>query len=267
MCTILTIAGSDSGGGAGVQADLKTFEAHGVFGTSAITVLTAQNTVGITDIYEIKPEFVAGQINAVLDDFDIKAIKIGMLFSTEVIEAVKKALLNFKGIIVLDPVFVSKTNAPLLKEEAVDALKEMFDMATLITPNMHEAYRLFGYSVGVSDSLEVVRGQPCPVLIKNHQIQKEDESYSIDILYNKERKYIFETPLCSSASTHGTGCSYSAAITANLALGYTMIESIARAKRFIYFAVSSAPNIGKGTGPIAHKQGYNKMKIYYGEES
>ncbi len=260
MKVVLTIAGSDSSGGAGIQADLKTFEAHGVFGASALTALTAQNTSGVTDIYEVSPEFVAAQIKAVLDDFDVAAIKIGMLFSKEIIKVVQKELESYKGFVVLDPVFISKANSPLLREDAIEELKTLFYKASLITPNLYEAHRLFGYEIGHSDSLEQIRANPCPTLIKNHL----REDYSVDVLYTKDAKYVFETPLSKRNSTHGTGCSYSSAIAANLALGYGLHESIARAKRFIYFAIESAPSIGKGVGPIAHQEGYKKMKEYYG---
>ncbi len=266
MNVVLSIAGSDSSGGAGVQADLKTFEAHGVFGATAITVLTAQNTTGVTDIHQIKPEFVAKQIETALDDFDVKAIKVGMLFSTEIIQAVHKTLLEFKKPIVLDPVFVSRANSLLLREDAIEALKDMFNIATLITPNMYEAYRLFEYGIGNSDSLQNIKQLTYPVLIKNHLTERNEQHYSVDILYNGENKTVFETPLSLNNSTHGTGCSYSAAITANLALGCTLCEAIDRAKRFVYFAIESAPQIGEGAGPIGHGKGYKKMKEYYGEE-
>lgn len=265
MKVVLTIGGSDSGGGAGIQADLKTFEAHEVFATTAITALTAQNTVSVSDIHQPKSEFVSAQIKAVLDDFEVSAIKIGMLFSKEIIKTVYKELENYKGPLVLDTVFVSRTNSLLLRENAVEELKRLFEKATIITPNMYEAYRLFGYRTGCSESLEQLRSQPCPVLVKNHMTKKDDKEYSVDILYTKNSKHVFETPFSHQHSTHGTGCSYSAAIAANLALGYGLHESIARAKRFVYFAIDSAPSIGKGVGPIGHKEGYRKMKEYYGE--
>ncbi|HOI83588.1 MAG TPA: bifunctional hydroxymethylpyrimidine kinase/phosphomethylpyrimidine kinase, partial [Campylobacterales bacterium] len=182
---MLTIGGSDSGGGAGIQADLKTFEAHEVFATTAITALTAQNTVSVSDIHQPKSEFVSAQIKAVLDDFEVSAIKIGMLFSKEIIKTVYKELENYKGPLVLDTVFVSRTNSLLLRENAVEELKRLFEKATIITPNMYEAYRLFGYRTGCSESLEQLRSQPCPVLVKNHMTKKDDKEYSVDILYTK----------------------------------------------------------------------------------
>lgn len=265
MKVVLTIGGSDSGGGAGIQADLKTFEAHGVFATTAVTALTAQNTISVSDIHQPKAEFVSAQIRAVLDDFEVSAIKIGMLFSKETIKAVHKELEEYKGPVVLDTVFVSRTNSLLLRENAVEELKKLFSKATIITPNMYEAYRLFRYRTGCSESLEHIRSQPCPVLIKNHLTKKGENPYSVDILYTKDSKHVFETPLSQHGSTHGTGCSYSAAIAANLAIGYGLHEAIARAKRFVYFAIETAPSIGKGVGPIGHKDGYVKMKEYYGE--
>lgn len=266
MKTILTIAGSDSSGGAGIQADLKTFEAHGLFGASCITALTAQNTMGVYDIYKVEPKFIEAQIKSVLDDFDIKAIKIGMLFSQEIIEATKRALEGFKNPVVVDPVFISKSNSLLLKENAIESLKAIFEIAAIITPNMYEAYRLFGYVSGGTHSLETVKNLPFATLVKNHLVEKGGAPHSVDILYEKDSKTLFETPLSSKKSTHGTGCSYSSAIAANLALGYELKEAVARAKMFVYFAIEEAPMIGKGIGPIAHQKGYKKMKEYYGEE-
>lgn len=197
----------------------------------------------------------------------MSAIKIGMLFSKDIIKTVNQELDGFDGPIILDTVFISRANSLLLREDAIDELKNLFSKATLITPNMYEAYRLFGYSVGCSDFLNIIRAQPCPVLVKNHLTEKGGEPYSVDVLYTKDSKQIFETPQCHQTSTHGTGCSFSAAIAANLALGYTLYEAINRAKQFVYFAICSAPNLGKGMGPIGHKEGYKKMKEYYGEEA
>lgn len=255
MKVVLSIAGSDSSGGAGIQADLKTFEAFGVFGTTAITVLTAQNTTGVTGIVPIEPEFVVEQIKAVFDDFDVSAVKIGMLFDTPIIEAVTEIIKELNVPIVVDPVFISKAGSPLLKPEAVEALKKLCKYATVVTPNSYEAKGLFGYEFGDTDSLEEIFNFGIPILVKNHLLEREGQELSIDQLYMGRTKRVFTTPKVNSNNLHGTGCSYSSAIAANLALGNTLEESITIAKEFVYQALLHAPVIGKGNGPINHKEG------------
>lgn len=251
MKVVLSIAGSDSSGGAGIQADLKTFEAFGVFGTSTITVLTAQNTTGVQKIYPIDPIFVAAQIESILSDFKISAIKIGMLYSTEIIQMVQKIIEPLDIPIILDPVCVSKAGSPLLESNAISALRELSSHVTLTTPNLHEAYELFGYQIGNTDSLSTLINHPAPILIKNHLIN----NISADLLYSGHQKRVFTSEFIDSTSQHGTGCSYSSAITANLALGLTLEASIERSKRFITEAIRQAPAIGHGRGPINHKAG------------
>ncbi|MBD3808980.1 MAG: bifunctional hydroxymethylpyrimidine kinase/phosphomethylpyrimidine kinase [Sulfuricurvum sp.] len=251
MKVVLTIAGSDSSGGAGIQADLKTFEAFGVFGTSAVTVLTAQNTVGVQAIHPIPVSMILKQIESVVSDFDLSAVKIGMLFDTEIIEAITTFVKTLSIPVVLDPVCVSKAGSILLKHDAIGALEELSRHVTLSTPNLHEAYELFQYKMGDTDSLETLISHPTPVLIKNHAMG----NVSTDLLYFKHQKWIFTSELIDSTSQHGTGCSYSSAIAANLALGYTLEESIERSKRFITEAIRHAPPIGIGRGPINHKAG------------
>ncbi|MCK9491119.1 MAG: bifunctional hydroxymethylpyrimidine kinase/phosphomethylpyrimidine kinase [Sulfurimonas sp.] len=253
MKVVLTIAGSDSSGGAGIQADLKTFEAFGVFGASAITVLTAQNTMGVSGIYEVDPSFVKEQIQAVLKDFDVAAIKIGMLYSKEIIDLVKEIIKDLNIPIVLDPVFISKANSKLLQEDAIEAMKELFEHVLLITPNTYEAEVLFNYKFGDTPSLETIFCQSCKVLVKNHILEIRDEKISIDQLFFGHEKRVFQTPYIDSTSVHGTGCSYSSAIVANLALGKTLEESIEISKKFIHDAILKAPNIGHSRGPINHK--------------
>lgn len=251
MKILLTIAGSDSGGGAGIQADLKTFEAFGVFGTSAITVLTAQNTTGVQTIYPIDPLFIASQIESVLNDFKLSAIKIGMLYSADIIRIIQTMIEPLDIPIVLDPVCISKVGSPLLQNDAISALRELSSRVTLTTPNLHEAYELFGYRIGDTDSLSTLIHHPTPVLVKNHIMN----DISADLLYTGHQKRIFTSERIDSMSQHGTGCSYSSAIAANLALGYTLEESIERSKRFITEAIRHAPAIGHGRGPINHKAG------------
>jgi hydroxymethylpyrimidine/phosphomethylpyrimidine kinase len=255
MEVVLTIAGSDSSGGAGIQADLKTFEAFGLFGTSAITVITAQNTSGVTNIQAVDTDVIKNQIEAVLNDFDVKAIKIGMLFSKEIMECVEESIKELDIPIVLDPVFISKAGSKLLEDDALEKMKELFKYATVITPNMHEAKELYDYSFGDSASLEKIQNIPCPVLIKNQILDTPNGEKSIDMLIHAHQKKIFETPNLASKNTHGTGCSYSSAIAANLALGKSLEEAIDISKKFIYGAILNAPDIGHGAGPINHKKG------------
>lgn len=260
MKVALSIAGSDSSGGAGIQADLKTFEAFGLFGTSAITVVTAQNTTGVKSIESLSVGFIKEQIASVLEDFDVAAIKIGMLYSKEIIEAVHEIISTLKIPIVLDPVFISKVGSPLMKSDAIEAMKKMFVHVTLITPNIHEANLLFGYKHGDSDSLKEIMSAPCPVLIKNQLLEMPRGEISIDQLYFGHEKRVFESPMIKTTNLHGTGCTYSSAIAANLALGKTLEEAIAISKEYVYQAILNAPNLGHGAGPINHKVETNITK-------
>ncbi|MDY0122225.1 MAG: bifunctional hydroxymethylpyrimidine kinase/phosphomethylpyrimidine kinase [Sulfurimonas sp.] len=257
MKVVLSIAGSDSCGGAGIQADLKTFEAFGVFGASALTVITAQNTTGVRALEVLSPEFIKKQIEAVLEDFEVSAIKIGMLYSVTIIQAVAEVIKDLYIPIILDPVFISKAGSPLLKPEAIEEMKTLFEYATLITPNMYEAKELFGYTHGDTSSLVAVQSAPCPVLIKHQLLEMPGGAVSIDQLFKDGRKAIFKSPAIDTTNLHGTGCSYSSAIAANIALGKTLEEAIEIAKNFIYQAIQNAPNIGHGAGVIHHKVGVN----------
>ena len=255
MRVVLTIAGSDSSGGAGIQADLKTFESFGVFGTSAITVLTAQNTTGVKSIQEVPVAFIKEQIEAVLEDFDVAAIKIGMLFSKEIIEGVGEIIAKLSIPIIFDPVFISKVGSPLLQDDAVDAMKKLFKYATLITPNMHEAGKLFGYKPEDTSTHKALFEAPCPVLVKHEVISENEERLSADLLFFEGKTQRFTSKMLQSTNLHGTGCSYSSAITANIALGKSLQEAISISKEFVYKAILNAPNIGHGAGPINHKAG------------
>jgi hydroxymethylpyrimidine/phosphomethylpyrimidine kinase len=258
MKVVLTIAGSDSSGGAGIQADLKTFEAFGVFGASAITVLTAQNTAGVRSIESMTPQFIQEQIRAVLDDFEVSAIKIGMLYSQDIIEVVGEIIKDLDIPIVLDTVFISKAGSPLLQSDAVAAMKKLFEHVTLITPNMYEAEALFGYKHGDSGALKELMQAPCHVLVKHQVLEMPHGAMSIDQLFFGHQKRVFQSPHIETTNLHGTGCSYSSAIAANLALGKTLEESIEISKKFIYQAIKHAPNLGHGAGPINHKVGVQK---------
>lgn len=251
MQVVLTIAGSDSSGGAGIQADLKTFEAFGVFGCSAITVLTAQNTTGVQAIHPLPPAFVVAQIDSVLGDFEVAAVKLGMLYSAEIIEAVAVMVEELAIPVVLDPVCVSKAGSPLLQEEAMVALRALCRRVTLSTPNLYEAYRLFGYKGHETDLIRCLDGHPTPVLIKHHVA----ETMCADLLHWQGQTRVFAADLIATTNEHGTGCSYSAAIAANLALGLELVEAITRSREFISEAIRQAPAIGHGRGPIHHKAG------------
>jgi hydroxymethylpyrimidine/phosphomethylpyrimidine kinase len=171
MKVVLTIAGSDSSGGAGIQADLKTFEAFGVFGTSAITVATAQNTQGVSDVVVFEPKFIKKQIDAVLEDFEVSAIKIGMLYCKEIMEVVLEIIKSLNIPIVLDPVYISKAGSPLMKEEDGEYLKNFFKYVTVITPNIYEAQQLFKYSFGDTASLKAIMKAGTAVVVKNEKVQ------------------------------------------------------------------------------------------------
>lgn len=255
MKVVLTIAGSDSCGGAGIQADLKTFEAFGIFGASAITVLTAQNTKGVRAIEALPATFIQQQIQAVLDDFDVAAIKVGMLYNAETIRAVREILQDLSIPVVVDPVFISKAGSKLLEDDAIEELKTLFRFATVLTPNLYEAKELFGYVEGESASLETIKNAPYPIVLKHTSLEMPEGFVSIDQLFKEGRKYTFESPALETKNLQGTGCSFSSAIAANLALGKTLEESIEIAKKFIYKAILHAPGLGHGAGVIAHKKG------------
>lgn len=259
MKVVLTIAGSDSSGGAGIQADLKTFEAFGVFGTSVITVLTAQNTRGVRAIEGLHVAFIQAQLDAVKEDFEIAAVKVGMLFNKEIIECVGEFLKGLHVPVVLDPVCISKAGSALLEDDAIESLKKLFPLATLITPNAYEAKKFFGYEFGDTPSLNAIMQSETPILVKNQILELLSEKNSIDQLIYKHQRRVFTTPIVQTTNLHGTGCSYSSAIAANLALGHTLEESIEISKRFIFEALMSAPSIGHGAGPINHKEGGKRV--------
>lgn len=255
MKVVLSIAGSDSSGGAGIQADLKTFEAFGVFGASAITVLTAQNTSGVQEIAPIDASFVKKQIETVFEDFDVAAIKIGMLFNKEIIETVARLIKPLTIPIVFDPVCISKAGSPLLKEDAIAAMSLLYENVTVITPNHYEAYELFGYTHDDTESHRSIKNMNVPVLVKHYATKQHEKMLSLDQLFFNHKKRDFSSPLIDSSNLHGTGCSYSSAIAANLALGHSLEDSIKISKEFIMHALITAPSIGYGPGPINHKQG------------
>ena len=250
----LTIAGSDSGGGAGIQADLKVFLALGCHGTSALTALTAQNTVAVTGIHEVPEEFVVAQIDAVASDIGVDAAKTGMLASPGIVEAVAKAVeANRIDKLVVDPVFVSKHRDTLLAGEAVDGLKgRLFPLATVITPNLYETSALVGRDVTTLDDMKRAAEQlqglgSRAVLVKGGHLPGER---AIDVLYDGSEMVELDGPRFDTEDTHGTGCAISAAITARLAHGDDLVTAVRFAKEFVGGAIERGLRIGKGYGPV-----------------
>ena len=250
----MTIAGSDSGGGAGIQADLKVFFALGCHGTSALTALTAQNTVAVTGIHEVPDEFVVAQIDAVASDIGVDAAKTGMLASAGIVEAVAKAV-EANGIdkLVVDPVFVSKHRDKLLAADAVDGLKgRLFPLATVITPNLYETSALVGRDINTLDDMKRAAEQlqglgPRAVLVKGGHLPGDR---AIDVLFDGDEMIELDGPRFDTEDTHGTGCAISAAITARLAHGDDLVSAVRAAKEFISGAIEHGLRIGKGYGPV-----------------
>lgn len=251
--TALTIAGSDSGGGAGIEADLKTFTAFGVHGLVAITSVTAQNTQAVTAIHDIPPEVVAEQIRAVAEDIGVDAAKTGMLSNAEIIKAVAKTVKNYDFPLVVDPVMIAKSGAPLLREDAVDALiKYILPLATLVTPNRFEAEKLSGMKIRSVEDAKIVAKKIAEetgaeaVIVKGGHIEGEEP---VDVLYHNGTFREYRAPKVEGC-THGTGCSFSAAITANLAKGLGLEEAIEVAKKFITLGIAMGHRIGHGHCPV-----------------
>ena len=255
MKTALSIAGSDSSGGAGIQADLKTMTLNGVFAMSAITALTAQNTTGVRSIEEVSPSFLKDQIDAVFEDIYPDAVKIGMVASSELIKTIAERLRFYKAQnIVADPVMVATSGSALLKNDAVETLaKEIFPIAAIITPNIPEAEILSSMKIeNEKDMIEAAKKieceYGCAVLLKGgHSINDAN-----DILCKKGAIKTFAGKRIDNPNTHGTGCTLSSAIAANLAKGYSVEVSIQRAKDYISGALSAGLNLGKGSGPMNH---------------
>ena len=262
MKRALTIAGSDSGGGAGIQADLKTFGALGVYGASAITAVTAQNTVTVSRIQEIDPAVVAAQIEAVIEDIGFDAVKTGMLASAPIVEAVASALKRHRVVnLVIDPVMVSKTKACLLKADAIAALKSLLlPLAEIVTPNIPEAEVLSGHKVADAETMRDAARRirdlgPRRVVIKGGH---SEGPYVVDLYFDGENFEELKAERVQTRATHGTGCTFSAAIAAYLAHGLPPLEAVARAKEFLTAALQTAPGIGKGIGPVNHFHAFHK---------
>ena len=254
---VLVIAGSDSGGGAGIQADIKTVTALGGYAMTAITALTAQDTRGVTAIHDVPPDFVASQARVVLADIGADCVKIGMLHTPDVIEVVAAVLkAEASGVpVVLDPVMVAKGGARLLRPDAVERLREtLLPMATVLTPNIPEAEALAGRSIGGRGDMEaagralLARG-PDAVLVKGGHLSGD---VVCDALVSADGTRMFESPRIDTSNTHGTGCTLASAIATGLAQGMTLADSVARARDYVIEAIRSAPGLGHGHGPLNH---------------
>ena len=255
MKTALTIAGSDSSGGAGIQADLKTMTANGVYAMSAITALTAQNTTGVTDILESTPRFLSEQLDAIFTDIFPDAVKIGMVSSAELIAVIAAKLKEYKAEnIVVDPVMVATSGAKLLRSDAVEALcRELLPLAAVLTPNIPEAEILSGMAITDAAGMEaaarlISEKYGCAVLCKGgHKVNDAD-----DLLWREGAGKWFHGKRIDNPNTHGTGCTLSSAIASNLAKGYELPEAVKRAKDYISGALGAMLDLGKGSGPMKH---------------
>ncbi|MCR4398694.1 MAG: bifunctional hydroxymethylpyrimidine kinase/phosphomethylpyrimidine kinase [Firmicutes bacterium] len=255
ISTALTVAGSDSGGGAGIQADLKTFTVLGVYGASVITALTAQNTLGVKSIHDIPPEFVAEQLEAVLGDIGADAVKTGMLANNGIVETVAGVLADHRvKNLVVDPVMVSKSGHPLLEREARAALmRALLPMALIVTPNLYEAEALTGREVRTVDQMKsaaelIARMGPRYVVVKGGHLRGP----AVDVLFDGTGFSLLAQDRVETKNTHGTGCTYSAAIAAFLARGRAPAEAVASAKRYVTTAIRFSLDIGRGHGPTNH---------------
>lgn len=255
MKTALSIAGSDSCGGAGIQADIKTMTLNGVYAMSAITALTAQNTTGVRDIMEASPAFLEEQLDAVFEDIFPDAVKIGMVSSAELIRVIAEKLRRYEArSIVVDPVMVATSGARLIQDEAIQTLtEELLPLATVVTPNVPEAEILAGMEIHGKEDMEAAARKiggsfGCAVLLKGgHSVNDAN-----DLLYTRGSCRWFEGKRIDNPNTHGTGCTLSSAIAANLAKGFTLEQAVKRAKNYISGALAAMLDLGAGSGPMNH---------------
>ena len=253
--TALTIAGSDSSGGAGIQADIKTMLANGVYAMSAITALTAQNTTGVTAILNSTPEFLAQQLDSIFTDIYPDAVKIGMVSDKELIRVIARKLKQYEARhIVVDPVMVATSGARLISEDAIETLKqELFPLATVLTPNIPEAQHIAGMKISTPEDMEeaarLIYAKGCKnVLIKGGR----NMAGAVDVLFDGESARRYEIGQIDTSNTHGTGCTLSSAIASNLALGHPVPEAVELAKSYVTDAIRRAPGLGHGCGPLNH---------------
>ncbi|MBQ8297131.1 MAG: bifunctional hydroxymethylpyrimidine kinase/phosphomethylpyrimidine kinase [Ruminococcus sp.] len=253
---VLTIAGSDCSGGAGIQADIKTITMHGCYAMSVITALTAQNTTGVSGIFDVIPEFVAQQFDAVFTDIFPDAVKIGMVSNAEIIHIIAEKLREYAPKnIVADPVMISTSGYRLIEEEAAETLiNELLPLAALVTPNIPEAEALSGMEINSTDDMKLAAVKlsselNTAVLVKGGHL----DGKAVDILCEKDGKLtFFESERIETQNTHGTGCTLSSAIASNLAKGMTMLESVGKAKEYLSGALAADFDLGKGNGPLKH---------------
>ncbi|MBV8715503.1 MAG: bifunctional hydroxymethylpyrimidine kinase/phosphomethylpyrimidine kinase [Chloroflexi bacterium] len=251
----MTIAGSDSGGGAGIQADLKTFQALGVYGASTLTAVTAQNTVAVTAVHEIPTDLIAAQVDAVVSDIGVDAAKTGMLSSAAIISTVADRMRHWRiERLVVDPVMVAKSGDRLLRPDAVEALvRELLPLAMVLTPNVPEAEVLVGHTLETDEEFrqaarEIVAMGPRSVVMKGGHRAGD----ATDILFDGHEFVVFESERFDTKNTHGTGCTLSSAIAAGLARGLSVHESVGEAKRYVTEAIRRSQPLGQGHGPVAH---------------
>lgn len=255
MKKVLSIAGSDCSGGAGIQADLKTFSAHGVFGMSVIVSVVAENTSRVIDIQDITPDMIEKQIDAVFEDIEVDAVKIGMLSTEPCMEAVARKLEQYKpDNVVIDPVMYAKNGCPLMNPDSIDTLiKVVLPHADLLTPNIPEAEKISNIEITNTEDMKtaakIIYDMGCKnTLIKGGHAVGD----ALDILYDGKEFYYFQAQRINTKNTHGTGCTFSSAIASNLALGMTMSIAVKQAKEYITTAIKHSLNIGKGNGPTHH---------------
>lgn len=255
MKTALTIAGSDSSGGAGIQADIKTMTMHGVFAMSAVAALTAQNTTGVYGIMEVSPDFLANQLDCIFTDIYPDAVKIGMLSSSEIMKTAAEKLRKYEAKhVVLDPVMVATSGSRLMKEDAAFVMQEeLFPLAEVITPNIPETEVLTGIEIQSAEDMERAAEQlydkwHCAVLCKGgHRINDANDL----LCWNGQARWL-EGKRIDNPNTHGTGCTLSSAIASNLAIGYDLEEAVRRAKEYLSGALTAGLDLGKGSGPMNH---------------
>lgn len=268
MKKVLTIAGSDCSGGAGIQADLKTFSAHGVFGMSVIVSIVAENTSRVISIQDITPDMIAKQIDAVFEDIEVDAVKVGMLSTPDCMKAVAEKLAQYKPqSVVIDPVMYAKNGCPLMNPEAIDTLVDtIIPLADVLTPNIPEAEKIAHMQISTVDDMEtsamkIYRMGCKAVVIKGGHFGGS----ALDVLYDGNKIFRFDTARINTKNTHGTGCTFSAAVASQLAKGVCVSEAVRQAKAYVTMAIKHSLDIGKGYGPTHHF--YNLYKSGLPEES
>ena len=255
MKKVLSIAGSDCSGGAGIQADIKTFSAHGVFGMSVIVSIVAENTSRVIDIQDVTPDMICKQIDAVFEDIEVDAVKIGMLSTPECMEAVAEKLKEYKPKnVVIDPVMYAKNGSPLMVPYAIKTLIDrVIPCADILTPNIPEAEKITNMSINSIDDMREAAKIICDMGCKGTIVKGgHSEGDAIDVLFDGKEFYHFETKRINTKNTHGTGCTFSSAIASNLALGQSLYDSVSNAKEYVTTAIEHSLEIGKGNGPTNH---------------